>query len=219
MEIIPAINCLDKTCVKEKLNLVKKFGGWFKKSPKWIHIDYADSRFTFNKTWGTAKDIKDFDQIKNFNIEVHIMAQEPEELIDDYLAAGVKRLIVQFETVNNLDLILEKAKNKNVELMVSIIPDTDVRKLEPYFQKISDYQILAVHPGLAGQKFLPLNLEKIKFIRQNLPQAKIEVDGGINLEVAQLAKTAGADIIVSASYIFNNKNPRSAYWELVKSLS
>lgn len=216
MEVIPAINCIDKNCVEKKLDLIKGFGGWFKKPPNWLHIDYADSRFTFNKTWGTADDIKNIGRLKDYNIEVHIMAQEPEKLVDEYLAVGVKRLIIQFETMNNLDLILEKIKKQNIEAMLSIAPDTDIKKLEPYFKKVSEFQILAVHPGLAGQKFLPLNLEKIKFLRRNVSGAKIEVDGGINLNTTQLIKSAGADIVISASYIFNDKNPRSAYWRLVK---
>jgi ribulose-phosphate 3-epimerase len=77
------------------------------------------------------------------------------------------------------------------------------------------YQVLAVHPGLAGQKFLPSVLNKIRFLKKNAPDGiVIEVDGGITPETAKLAKEAGADIAVAASYIFNSDDSRAAYEEL-----
>jgi ribulose-phosphate 3-epimerase len=76
--------------------------------------------------------------------------------------------------------------------------------------------VLAVLPGAAGQKFLSEDLEKIMVLRQASPSAIIEVDGGMNPETARLVKTAGADTIVSASYIFGSGDPKKAYEELRK---
>ena len=80
--------------------------------------------------------------------------------------------------------------------------------------KVVYFQVLAVDPGRAGQGFQPVVLEKIKLLRQKAPNAKIEVDGGINLKTAALVKGAGADIVVSASYILNSDNPAERYRQL-----
>jgi ribulose-phosphate 3-epimerase len=74
--------------------------------------------------------------------------------------------------------------------------------------------VLAVHPGLSGQKFLPVVLEKISFLRQELPDAKIEVDGGITSETARVALAAGANLLVSGSDIFGSPDPEGEYEKL-----
>ena len=71
--------------------------------------------------------------------------------------------------------------------------------------------ILAVEPGISGQEFQDNQLEKIRVLREKIPNAKIEVDGGINIRNAFDIKQAGADILVSSSYIWNSGNPKEAY--------
>jgi ribulose-phosphate 3-epimerase len=100
--------------------------------------------------------------------------------------------------------------------MLSSNPETPPEDFAPYLRDISRFQVLCVTPGLAGQKFLPLALEKVKWLKYALPDAIIEVDGGITPETAKWAKDAGADSVVSASYIFDNKDPEKAYEELKK---
>lgn len=217
MQVIPAINCFDLKDVEENLKIVRRLGGFLVKRPEWVHLDYADGRYTFNKTWGSPDDfLKLNSKDRKFNWEVHLMVLEPEKLISGYLKAGVKRLIIQAETINNFHFILSEFEKYNAELMLSVSPDTSAEALKPYFDKVDEFQILTVHPGFAGQKLLSLNLDKIKFIRRHLPKAKIEIDGGINPETAKTAKAAGADIVVSASYILNSRNPKKAYRNLVK---
>jgi len=77
------------------------------------------------------------------------------------------------------------------------------------------FQVLAVNPGPAGQKFQHQALDKIRFLRSHYPESVIEVDGGINEETAHLARKAGADIVTSASYIFSSDDPAAAYQKLL----
>lgn len=98
--------------------------------------------------------------------------------------------------------------------MLAVRPETPAEKLMAYFKKVSEFQVLAVYPGPSGQKFQTLVAKKIKFLRHEMPNATIEVDGGINEETAKLAKSFGADIAVSASYIFNSSDPKEAYEKL-----
>lgn len=84
----------------------------------------------------------------------------------------------------------------------------------PYLKNFVAFQVLAVEPGPAGQKFLPFATEKVRFIREALPDAIIEVDGGMDLETARRVKDAGADTITSSHYIFDSADPKKAYEEL-----
>ena len=212
LEVIPAINCAfgDAACVEGKIKLVQPFA-------KWVHIDVADGKFTFNKTWADIQQFSLFkSQFPNLNFEVHLMVEDPEQVLPVWLASGVARVVVHIETFDAASAarIVELAKNANVQMMFSLNPETPIEAMRPYFPICSAFQVLAVHPGLAGQKFLPLILEKVKTIRAELPDSIIEVDGGINLETAKRSREAGASIIASASCIFESVDPAISYNEL-----
>ncbi len=210
MEIIPSINCPDIESVREYVGKAGEFAGW-------IHLDVSDARFTFNKSWG---DSSKWHEVGNkLKLEVHLMVEEPKKEIDGWLNAGANRIIIHLEAITGetFSEIKKKMDERNTELMIALNPETPSEKVRPYFERVFEFQILAVYPGPAGQKFLPLVADKIRFLRQEMPNAIIEVDGGINEETAKLAKDAGANIAVSASYIFANPNPKSAY-EILKSI-
>ena len=223
MQIIPAINCVDFNCVKEKLRKVKEIGA------DWAQIDIADGKFTLHKTWNNPKELSAVKgQLSDVNLEIHLMVENPQDVVDDWIGAGAKRIIVHHEAIvdsakkhsnNNetdvLNFILEKCKVNGVEFGLAINPETSAEELTPHLDKIRFIQILAVNPGLAGQQFKAETLKKIKFLKENpYTEIVVEVDGGINSEIAKLCKEAGADILVSASYIWNSKNPKEAFEEL-----
>jgi ribulose-phosphate 3-epimerase len=212
MRIFPVINCIDRACVEERLAIL----GTFLKPRDFIHIDIADGIFTFHKTWNHPKE---WNVLRSpFSLEVHLMVEHPEDQIVPWLAAGAKRFVVPVEAIDqdSFRAIAEQCKVAGAELMLSSNPETPQEDLTPYLREISHFQVLCVNPGLAGQKFLPLALEKVKWLKYALPHAIIEVDGGITPETAKWAKDAGADMIVSASYIFGSKDPKMAYEELKK---
>jgi ribulose-phosphate 3-epimerase len=210
MEIIPVLNCPDRADAEEKIAVAKKF----LKEGDFLHIDVADGIFTFHKTWN---DPAGWAALRSpFPVEVHLMVEHPEEWIAPWLAAGAKRFIVHAETIDkdSFKLIAAKCAAGHAELILSSNPETPPEDLTPYLHDISRFQVLCVIPGLAGQKFLPLALDKVKWLKYALPDAIIEVDGGIMPETARWAKDVGADTIVSASYIFGSKDPGKAYEEL-----
>lgn len=214
MQVIPALNCDDAHCIVNKLHVVKEH----LPNDGWVHLDVADAAFTFNKTWGDAKrwrEVIDHVPLEDVKLEVHLMVEEPEKVLEEWLEAGAKRVIVHVEAMKDFEWLKSKCDEKGVELMLSHNPETPVSHLEPYFDKCKFYQVLAVHPGLAGQKFLPVALEKIKFLRERLPDATIEVDGGINVETGIAAKEHGANVLVSASAIFDSHNPKTMYDHLM----
>jgi len=214
MEVIPALNCDDAHCVIDKLHVVKEC----LPNDGWVHLDVTDAAFTFNKTWGDAsrwREVVGHVPLRDIKLEVHLMVEEPEKALEEWLEAGAKRVIVHVEAMKDFNFIKGKCDERGAELMLSLVPETSVRILEEYFDKCKSYQVLAVHPGLAGQKFLPVALEKIKFLRERLPDATIEVDGGINVETGIAAREHGANVLVSASAIFDSHDPGQAYEHLM----
>lgn len=226
MQTIPSINCSDFACVAHKFLEVKKF----LPEEGWLHIDVADAKFTYNKSWGDPEGLRKL--LENhpefsFNVEVHLMVEEPELVVEDWFKVGVQRVIVHLETIldkrfrkgdkdplDTINEILGLAKRYGAEVMLSTNPETRLENATEFLEKFNSFQVLAVRPGPAGQIFLPIAYEKVRFLRERFPDAKIEVDGGVNLETATLSKEAGADMVVVASYIYNSSNPRNAYTKL-----
>ena len=208
--VIPAINETDFEEVKKKTKAAQDFGA------DWIHLDVADGKFTQNLLWNKPADLlKIKSEMLNVKIEVHLMVVNPDEVLDEWLDAKVKRVIVHVEAVKDLDVMKMKCVAFGTELFLAVKPDTPVERLFSYAGDANGFLILAVNPGLAGQKFQENQLEKIKTLRQKFPDAKIEVDGGVNLETAPKIKEAGADILVSASYIWNSQSLKDVYEKLL----
>jgi len=226
MKIAPSINCPDFACVSHKFLDASQF---FPKDT-WLHIDVADARFTYNKSWGNPEELKkllDKHPEFHFNIEVHLMVEEPEEVVKQWIDLPIKRVIVHLEAIKDqkyrkkkmsadhvIESILKRCVSRGIEVMLATNPETKLEDEKEYLEYFSQHQVLAVRPGPAGQKFLPMALEKIKFLREQFPNATIEVDGGINLETAKLCKRAGADILAAGSYTFESSDPGKAYREL-----
>ncbi len=214
MQIIPAINC---SSFKRVRDLTQKAA---QLPSGWAHIDVTDGRFAHNVTWGNPEELAILKrEYPNLNFEVHLMVVNPEEVVKSWFTAGAKRAIVHLETIENPAFLLETADEYGGEMMLSVAPSTPVDLLLPHTNSFRYFQVLAVKPGLAGQRFMLDSLEKIRFLRQMAPDAKIEVDGGITPETARLAKIAGADMAASASYIFGSEDFKRAYEELNGSIA
>jgi len=222
MQVIPAINATDFETVKKQIETAADFfpsagglpAGVLEKEGQ-IHLDVVDGKFSSNITWGKADDLRKI-KAPYLNFEAHLMVARPELAIEAWLESGVKRIIVHIETMTDSLFILNTCRKFSAQVGLSINPNTPIEKLIPYLKEFKFVQILSVSPGFAGQKFNEGVLEKIKFLRKNHSDVTIEVDGGINLKTAKLVKKAGADIVVSASYIFGSKDPKKAYEELTK---
>ncbi len=223
-QIIPSINCHvgESDCVMEKIAIAKKINA------PCVHLDICDGAFTFNKTWNSPKEWKRVAQ--DISSEVHLMVEYPERIAELWLQSGVKRLIIHAEALleagstamrvledgDALEYITQLAEAYEASIMIAINPETPVEVLRLFAPRVREFQVLAVTPGLPGQKFLPVVLEKIALVRAQYPKALIEIDGGITPEHGACAIAAGANNVVSASYIFSDNNPQEAYDRLQK---
>jgi ribulose-phosphate 3-epimerase len=217
MEIIPVINCDDFNCVKKKLAVLD---GILPPDNRRIHIDVSDGQYAVKPEWNNPEELGEFLKENNmkFDIGVHFMVKMPCDGIRRW-ASLINKATVPLDCDECTEHIAATCQVENVAFSVSIPPDNDVREAARYAGLFKEFQILAVPPGPSGQKMSEGTIQKIKELREMVPSAIIEVDGGVNPEtIPELART-GADIALSGSYIFNSADPKSAYLELKEAIN
>ena len=184
----------------------------------WIHLDVMDGHFVPNLTFGPSV----ISSIRNKTkkcFDTHLMISNPDEYIEHYKNAGSDIITVHKEVCGHLDKTLSSIKNTGCKAGVSINPGTDISGLEYVLDKIDLILVMSVNPGFGGQKFINSSIQKIKKIKELVKNFNIdiEVDGGIDDKTSTLVKNAGANILVSGSFIFSGEN-KSIYKERITSL-
>ena len=197
VEIIPAINAKIFEEVAQKVKLIEPYTSW-------IHLDVADGTFTKNTLWHNPADLASLET--NLNLEVHLMINDVERRIDDWLVFGVKRIIFHIRGSKDPDFVIKKCKEEGVSAGISISPDESLAKAAVYKDRVDFFQILSVKPGLTGQKTDENAFDRVREVRKFCPLCIIEIDGGMNKETIPRAVEAGANKIVAASAIFNDKD-------------
>ena len=172
--------------------------------PDYIHIDIMDGKFVSNKTW-TTSEVKKFTSYSTLPLEVHLMVNNPSKYIEDYALMNTSIIIFHYEAVKDINEMINKVKLYGLKVGIVINPETNINVLIPYLNMIDEVLIMSVHPGKSGQSFIEESLEKISVLKNIILEGNyktiISVDGGINNETGLLCKDAGADELVSASYI------------------
>lgn len=172
-----------------------------------IHIDIMDGKFVDNKTWTTSEIIK-LTKYSNLPLDVHLMVNNPSKYIEDYAMLNTNNITFHYEAVKDVNKVINEIKDYGLKVGIAVNPDTDVKNIYDYLSNIDIVLIMSVYPGKSGQVFINETLDKIKelkdYIVNNNFKTLISVDGGINDETGKLCKEAGADVLVSASYIHND---------------
>lgn len=171
------------------------------------HLDVMDGLFVKNQT----VDYTYLEQLKMSSIllfDVHLMVQNPTKVISKYAKAGANILTIHYEAFNDDKKFIKALKKiRKLEMMAGIALDLDtsVESIEPFLKYCDLVLIMSVKAGKGGQQFSESAIKKIKALRKLDSKILIEVDGGIDNISSQKAVKAGADIVVSGSYIYNNE--------------
>ncbi len=165
----------------------------------WLHIDVMDGHFVPNLTLG-APIIK---ALKTKMIkDCHLMIENPERLLEDFVKAGANIITIHAEAVDNLSGLIELIKDYGIKAGVSIKPKTPVSEIASILGSIDLALVMTVEPGFGGQQFIESCLPKISEIRKLTPDLDISVDGGVNIKTARQCVEAGANVLVAGSAIF-----------------
>ena len=214
MQIIPVINCDDFQCVRNKIIKVNEFVFNLVKVAH-IHIDISDGKYATEPKWNDPESLQEFIAKNNFafNLSVHFMMKRPSVEIKCW-SSLITKAAIPLDSDENAKELAELCRTINIIPCLSIPPSKTVKEALVYADYFNDFQILAVSPGPSGQTMSVNALDKISVLRSALPSAILEVDGGVSSATALALKFAGANILLSGSYIFNAAEPKLAYLEL-----
>jgi ribulose-phosphate 3-epimerase len=170
-----------------------------------IHVDIMDGHFVPNITVGPLV-VKALRPVTRLPLEVHLMIEQPERYIDDFVHAGANTVIVHVETCPHLNRTLEQIREAGAKPAVTLNPATPLVTLEEVLGQVEHILVMTVNPGFGGQKLIPSALAKVTRLRSMLAASghdlPIEVDGGVNTETIRDVVASGADMVVMGAAIF-----------------
>ena len=211
--IAPSILSADFTNLAQQIRMVEIGGA------DWIHCDVMDGHFVPNITFGPSL-VKAANKVTKLPIDVHLMIENPDKYLEDFIESGASYVSVHVEEVVHLNRTISRIKELGAKAGVVINPATPVSSIIDVVEYIDLLLIMTVNPGFGGQKFIPNSIRRIKeaVTLRNEVNANflIEIDGGVNVETAKTAFEAGAEVFVAGSSIFKADNISAATVEIKK---
>ena len=204
VKIAPSILSADFSKLGEEVIKLHDAGADF------IHIDVMDGEFVPNISFGMPV-IKAIRNKTDKVFDVHLMINNPQRYIDDFIEAGADIITLHYESEKHLDRAIQYIKSKGVKAAVALNPATPTVVLKNIIGRLDMVLIMSVNPGFGGQSFIPYSLDKIREVKQMAIEANnedilIQVDGGIDSNNVKDVVEAGANVIVAGSAVFKNGN-------------
>ena len=195
----PSLLAADFARLGQQVALIDQAGA------QYVHIDVMDGMFVPSISMGLPV-IKSIRPVSDRIFDVHLMVQDPEKCIDDYVEAGADLITVHAEACRHLDRTIRMIKEQDIIAGVALNPSTPLSAIEYLLPVVDMVLIMTVNPGYGGQKLISYTLDKIRDLKKMIDsrglKTDIEVDRGITMENLGTVMDAGANIIVSGSSVF-----------------
>jgi ribulose-phosphate 3-epimerase len=173
----------------------------------YIHVDVMDGHFVPQITIG-APVVAAIRRWTNLPLDVHLMIEAPEQQIGQFADAGADIITVHIEVCPHIHQVVQAIRELGVKVGVSLNPETPIKALREVLPSVDLVLVMTVNPGFGGQPFIESTLDKIARLRAELDEkglaAELEVDGGINAEVAPRVVRAGARVLVAGAAVFGS---------------
>ncbi|HUB78651.1 MAG TPA: ribulose-phosphate 3-epimerase [Bryobacteraceae bacterium] len=210
VEIVPSILSANFARLADEIARVERGGATM------LHLDVMDGHFVPNLTIGPPV-VESIRQCTRLHLDVHLMIENPERYVTEFVKAGANSVLVHYEAARNLDGVLQMIREAGAMAGIVLNPATPIEVVEDVIQ-VADYVLLmSVNPGFGGQKLIPYVLDKVRRLvdmrrAKKLP-FRIEIDGGVHRENLAEVVRAGCDWIVTGSGIFHTPDPEATVRE------
>ncbi len=202
IKLAPSILAADFARLGEQIRECEAAGAAY------IHIDVMDGHFVPVISLG-APIVEAARRVTSLALDIHLMVAEPERHIGAFMDAGGDIINVHVEAATHLHRIIQEVQSRGKKAGVCLNPGTPVGAIEEVLPLVDQVMVMAVNPGWSGQRFIEGVLPKVRRLRQLIDAggfgAEIEVDGGVSPQTAPGCAAAGADVLVAASAIFNDR--------------
>lgn len=200
LQVLPSLLAADYGCLASEILRVRDAGA------DALHIDIMDPHFVPNMSFGPDIVALSRRVAPDLYRNVHLMMSRPDLYLEQFAQAGSQTIQIHVEADCDKADALRKIRSMGLKAAIVVNPETPVSALQPFLGDVDEILVMTVHPGYGGQKFIHECLEKVKWLRQRLPDFDIMVDGGVNGETAGLSVAAGANQLVSGSYLFKQSD-------------
>ena len=211
--VSPSLLAADFLNLKDEIEMINN------SQADWLHMDIMDGVFVPNISFGFPV-LEAVSKVCKKPLDVHFMIVHPEQYIEQTAKLGAMMMNVHYEPCTHLHRTIQQIHAAGMKAGVTLNPSTPVSMLEDIIYDVDMVLLMSVNPGFGGQKFIENTIRKVKRLRKMIDDAGthtlIEIDGGVQGETAPRLVKAGADVLVSGSYVFKSADPHATIEALKK---